>query len=203
MSEPDAITTFRDIVVALSAATTAVAAVIGLRSWRRQQEWAQDREVARELARACIRAHDAFRSARSRMIWSSEFPADWDATDPDPAAKSRAHAYAYGARFDRLQDQMNRLEAAALEAEVLWGSDVASAMQRVRVCRSRLFTSIDLYVEELATGEVDRRDPAMLRTIHDVHDQGDDDEFTSEIHSSIDALLDFARPHLERRGWFA
>lgn len=60
MSFPEVIAIVKDVLVGVAAATTAVAAVIGLRSWSRELKGKAEFEAARNLARATYKVRDAY-----------------------------------------------------------------------------------------------------------------------------------------------
>lgn len=111
----------KDILVGIAAGTTALAAVIGLRScWSRELKGKAEFEGARNLARATYKLRDALRHCRSPFYSGDEFPEEtvWDRQDEQGEASKRA--YVYENRFDPVRNAIQEFDSSVLEAEALW-----------------------------------------------------------------------------------
>lgn len=74
MDSPEIIAAIKDILLAATAVTTATAAVVGLKSWRRELEGRTEFDTAKGLIRATYKLRDELSLYRSPLISVNEFP---------------------------------------------------------------------------------------------------------------------------------
>ena len=194
--------TFKELAIATAAVVTAVAAFKGLRTWQRETEWRENREVARNLVRNTFKVRDSLNHVRNPLIRPYEFPKDWDPRENHtPEVNSQNTAYVYENRLKVLRDAMQELEVAVLEAEVFWGPEVESRMRGVRSCRSRLIVSLEQHISNLRSGHMELRDnhEQQQKVHNDIYrSPGDQDDLSVSIQDALNSVLEVAQPHLKR-----
>ena len=119
MSFAELILVLKDILIKIiAAATTAVVAVKGLRSWSRELKGKAEFETARSLALATYKLRDALRECRSPFYDNSELvhynPA-W--AGPPDQADANEYAYIYKKRFVPVFADVQQFDSHVLEAE--------------------------------------------------------------------------------------
>lgn len=136
----------RDIIVSGAALVTAWVAVPGLHRWKRELLGKENLEAARNLLRATYKIREAVGSCRDPYLEDKEFPEDYDGREENPMEDALAYAYVYRNRWRRVRRARQEFNAAALEAEVLWGCDVRAKAKELRVCLQKLFWGFQQYV---------------------------------------------------------
>jgi len=203
--EPNAaspLTQIKDVIVAIAAIVTSGAAVAALFRWRAETIWRDNRELARSIVRACLRVRDGFGYVRNPLILPAEFPDD-PPVHPVQDAEDRyqQNVHVYQNRINQLNDGMQELETAVLEAEALWGSEIEDLMRKVRRCRTDLVYLLQDYLSNINSGHTELRDDRERweKVQAGVHaSRADDDELSEQIRSALDALLALAEKHLKR-----
>lgn len=136
------------------------------------------------------------------MILSAEFPEDAPVRDAqDLEAQYRQEVYVYEGRLKQLNEAMQDLESAALEAETLWGSEVEDRMRTVRACRVDLVFLLQDHLRNVRSGHLElRNDRERWKRVHEgiSASLGEDDELSVRIRSALQAMLTSAEPHLRR-----
>jgi hypothetical protein len=193
------VTLVKDAVVAISAAGAAVVAALGLRTWHREANWRQNRDVARALVRGCLQTRDAFSYARNPFVSAAEFPAGYSPAGESAQDRAKTESHVYQHREEVVRQALAELEAAVLEAEVFWGQRVRDLMVEVRRCRGRWVASVEAHLSNIASGHRDLSDDREFakQVRSDVWaSSAQKDELSAMISSSLDALIEFAQPHL-------
>lgn len=187
----------RDLVVTLSAAATAGAALWGLRAWRRDQEWREHRSAALAIRRGCSRVRDGFAIVRSPLILTIELP-EGSPGRGGPDANALRHVY--NSRVRRLGDAMGELGVAVLEAEALWGAEIEAAMDELRRCVFDLVSAIQEHLIDAESGHIHLREPGRREKVEAAiyAARGDKDALSERIRAALGALIDCAEHH-ERR----
>ena len=97
---------------------------LGLDTWKRQNIWQKDTELARDILISVRHCSDEFRNLRSAWMDSSEMAAaaktELDETERDDVSKM--HLAAIIVRLRRLDDKMAQLFANILEADIVWST---------------------------------------------------------------------------------
>lgn len=203
MSFPEVIAMLRDILVAIAAATTAIVAVIGLRSWSRELKGKAEFEAARNLALATYKLRDAVRECRSPFYDNSElanFNPAWGGL-PDQADANQ-YAYIYKNRFAPVLTAVQGFDSHVLEAEALWGSEIKSKTDQFRACVQELNAAMGADVANRRSLGADfNNNPEFAKQIVDkvtYLPAEENNEFSKRLREAIKEIEEQIRPHLRR-----
>ena len=121
-----AISALATSVMAAAAVAGAIIAAIGLTSWKAQNKWQRDNDLAKDIFVKLRKRHDAFRSLRARLISGTEqaeaLGSSFDTTDP--ISSFHARNAAINKRMLRLQDIRNEMYPLVVEATIFWGDQI-------------------------------------------------------------------------------
>jgi hypothetical protein len=134
MTCPEIITAVKDVLIGVAAAVTAIVAIIGLTSWKRELTGRAEFKVARKFIRATYQLREALRNCRSPIIWSGEFPAGYNGINSSSHERAEAYAHAYQNRWSPVSKAMQEFDAQTLEAETFWGGDIPTKANVLRQC---------------------------------------------------------------------
>lgn len=206
MNLPALISALKDVALGGAAIVTATVAVRGLKKWREELRGKADFDVARGLARAIYKVRDAIQACRAPLIRGAEYPAGYQAPDPNhpPNARVEAEALAhvYNNRWQRVLAALQEFDAQTLEAEALWGADIRESTQALRACATTLFVSIDAIIDDRRAGgahfEQDRMFGRRMRANAHAAANATDNDLSNEITAAVSALEAKLRGHLTR-----
>lgn len=195
------ITAAKDILVGAAAAVTALVALIGFFSWRRELAGKAEFEAAKNLMRATYKLRDQIRACRYSIGLPSEFP---DSESPVPDSGTRITdrwSHFYERRKAEVITALQEFDMSAYEAEVAWGSEIGNKANALRGCVHTLFNAIDLFVDnQRDSGLTFKGDPELAQRIHAtvfaIRDN-ESNEFTREVNEAIRAIELFIRPILK------
>src|SRR5579862_4791279 len=123
------VSVIQGIVTTGAVTATAVAAVWGLNTWRRQMVGSAELEVSRQLLRSLYRVRDQISFLRSDKI----LPGEQEAAQ-QRATQSKGqltpHVAFLQSRYERLVAVFPDYNTACLEAEVLWGDPMLKHLQK-------------------------------------------------------------------------
>jgi len=195
----------KEFIVSIAAATTAIVAVLGLRSWRRELHGRTQFEIARQLIRATYRVRDELRYCRTPLIQGTEFPKDCPAADKGVILEQEAKAWAhiYLNRWEPVRDALRELDAQLLEAEALWGSDIRKAGDTLRQCARELQVAMEAIIDDKEVGgenfKSDRDFAYTMRSTAHASVKDQDNELTNKIQDAVSSIENLVRPHLHPR----
>ncbi len=200
----DLVAIVKDVAVAVAAAITATAAVIGLSSWNRELKGKATFKVARALARATYKLRDGIKACRAPFLAASEFPAGYGGhRDRDTAYREDADALAhvYGNRWKFVWEALQEFDTNTLEAEAVWGNVVRMKTDALRQCVVELRIGIDALIENTAArGEhfkTDRNFEKEMRSKASTA-SGAENALTRKIEEAVQGIEGVVRPHLKR-----
>ena len=207
MSETtEALSAIANIIVGLSAFAAAIAAFIGLDTWKKQFSWQQDHELARRALLAFYAFRDSLFAVRSHAIATSEMEIR-DKDDSHSKARSEYSAgviNAYRKRWERHQPNGRALEAIILEADVIWGPTLKNHALEVQTLEYELkgrvgtFLSAHHMDEGAAQETYLEYDTRQRDILHDTW--GDErDEFRSDYVSAMKPIEEYLRHKLGRK----
>ncbi len=203
MSFPEVVSLLKDILVGIAAATTAVVAVKGLRSWSRELKGKAEFEAARSLAHATYKLRDALRECRSPFYDHSELahynPA-WEG--PPDQADANQYAYIYKNRFAPVLADVQQFDSHVLEAEALWGSEIKLKTDQFRACVQELSGAMMADVaNRRSNGEDFKHDLEFAKQVAGkvtyLPDE-ESNEFSKRLRDAVEQIEGQLRPHLRR-----
>ncbi|MGR3985038.1 MAG: hypothetical protein OD817_07305 [Gammaproteobacteria bacterium] len=169
--------------VSIAATVTAVAAVYGVRTWKRELEGKENFEAARNLLRATYKVRDAIAACRD-IIGKEQ-------REIKPVVVARQE-------FDH----------AATDAEVFWGDKVIAKARAIRSCVSSLHYAINFCAAEQESVTkyrerdsefAERMDYIVMSGPRDTPDGMAENPFSKKVEKAVAEIEYLARPHLSTR----
>jgi hypothetical protein len=203
MNLADVITTIKDVLISVAAGTTAVVAVLGLQSWRRELTGHAEFEAARHLIKATYRLREEIANSRAPFVSAAEFPEDYPGPGEASAGEeARALSHIYRNRWIPIASALEELDSRALEAEALWGDKIKEKTDELRQCIVELRVAMDAIVDDKAQcGEIfkeDRDFGRQMRSKAHASRSDQDNQLSQRITVAIAGIEDQVRPHLRR-----
>ena len=134
-----AISALSNMLLAGAAIAAAVAAFMGLNTWRAQNIWLADRDLARLLLKALVKLEKTLANARSPAFWAGE-----TAAFSDEGRKDRVDA-AHRVRLNRIHSVYEEIEALLIEAEAVWGEAINDQWKSITSQLVRFFATTEHY----------------------------------------------------------
>jgi len=187
----------RDIVVTLSAIAVAIAASVGIRTWRKELTGKAKFEVARNIMQLASKLRDDFGRARNPLTYHPFESADRVPKASETAAESTVldEWHARTKRLQPLVENLRQFQEASWEAEIVLdegaSSHVSSAFEVYRQHYAELLSSIDSYFrvthQESVSGK-QYQDKKWLESLHETIYSRPDDEFSKQIDEATKQL---------------
>lgn len=198
-------TLLKELLLVAAAITGGIVAVSGLRTWKRQLKGQSEYELARRLLLAIYRLRDAFRAARSPLMFVPPDEGGSDAGEGTFPQKRHIRGLRRGfeERLRALDNTWSDVQLAALEAEVIWGRAVRELVAPLNECRAKFVTTVHEYFwlnDPPPYATVDRNAERVTRvesTLYSVSNNPQEDQFLKELLDAIDKAEAFIRPHLK------
>lgn len=174
------VTFARDIIVGISALTVAIVAILGLRTWRKELTGQAKFDLARNVMFLGFKMKANFKSARNPFTYSTEYTGRSRQKNESPEASAVLDQwYARNQRLQPLVENLQKLEEATWEAEILLSGDLGKRVQKTfktyRSSYAELSSAIYSYFET-------RHDEVVKGSMY--HDQGWLKELNKEIYSA-------------------
>jgi len=190
-----------NLVVALAALVGAIAAWLGVSTWRRELRGKNDYDLARRVLVNVYRIRDAISRARAPYIepWEYEGRPGRELrhrSKPDPDDL----AYAYPQRLKPVVEAESALDVDLLEAQAIWGDLLVEASKKLKECIADLSVSVDHYIS--AERGTTTFEPDHLRHIRQViwrSGQGHDDKYLQRLTQAVSLFDETLRGYLQRR----
>jgi len=204
MTTPEIITAIKDVLLGIAAATTAIAAVIGLKSWSRELKGKAEFEIARNLIRSTYKLRDELQNCRLPFISANEFPEGYQGALGSCSAQEEAEAWShvYKNRWVPVWAAIQEFDSHTLEAESLWGKEVRTRTDQLRQCVKELHIAIDTLISDKANrGEgfkSDREFGKKIRSTVSASRDNENNELSQKIANAIKTIEEQIRPHLRR-----
>lgn len=177
-----------------------VAAIKGVNQWKSEIRGRTEFEAAKNYLRAAYHLRKEMNYCRSPMISAQEFPDGYNPLEADTRVRSSALAHAYANRWADVANAFVDLEAASIEAEVLWGKQVVPLTGAIKKCVTRLLASIQASLRNIESGGRNfQADPDFGEQVEqDITYAGDDErnELESLLTDAISAIEEFTKQHL-------
>lgn len=177
-----------------------VAAIKGVNQWKSEIRGRTEFEAAKNYLRAAYHLRKELNYCRSPMISAQEFPDGYNPLEANASERSSAHAHVYANRWADVANAFVDLEAASIEAEVLWGKPVIPLTAAIKKCVTRLRASMQASLRNIASGGRSfQTNPEFGERIEqDITYAGDEDdnELESLLTDAISAIEEFTKQHL-------
>lgn len=208
---PDGITAaigaLGQILMAGAAVAGAVAAYMGLNTWKHQSRYDRDSGLARRLLLSLYRYREAIIALRSPFIFSSEAPERMTEEDKwSHGDKNRflSNARVYERRWKSVASTRSELHAVLLEADATWGSELRNRFNRLFDLQAELNIEVSnsLDASDPALPEFQRRSAqeALRKSRTVMYELSSErDEFSREFGSVVKEIEDFLRPKVDAK----
>ena len=191
----------RDVMVAVSAAVGAGTALWGVNTWRRQLAGQDEYEAALRALKAAYKLRDAIAIVRNPWMGSEEQGAALQELgeslpDGDDSVRSKKLiAMTYTVRWRGINDAIQDLDVARVEAEALWGQSCSDAFKPLRTCIGRLNWAVNAELSDRT-----QRSSNLAREIMDTAygDSSESDVFWGDVQDAIAEIENLVRPRLKR-----
>ena len=187
--------------VALAAVGGAVAAFVGLGTWKKQFNWQSDNHLARRVLLASYRYRDAIFSLRNPTILGVEMVPENGTTISSKYPWSGT-AIALSRRLTMLRSMRSELEGVRQEAEAHWGDLLEQMFEAMFKEEKRLIRAVQLFMQSLdETSSKEDRVRAMQRgkeggNIHFQSTAVEPDEFTLRFEDLLSNVARILRAKL-------
>jgi hypothetical protein len=194
------ITSVKDIILAIAAATGAIVGVLGLKTWRHELHGKIEYELARRLIKACYNFRDAFALVRRRVITEGEMKPQEQSDKTTTEERMRTNSYVYDNRWKILMEAAAELDTEMLEGEVIWGAEIEKElMPPVRMLVIELREALEDF---LLTSDPEQmiftRDQTVEVRRKFLGALDGTDEFSTKLKAVVSAIETKFRPYLKR-----
>jgi len=178
------------IVSALVALGAAIAAFMGLNTWRRELKGREEFQLARRVLLFSCKLREAFRQIRSAISLADE-------TKGKPQGMDDS-VYVFASRFNSRNDLWSELEAVQLEVEVLFGKEAAAKLQPLREHVSEYWSTLMTASNATSGGRSlwDDEEVPYLKEAREILIARKGDDFQAAVETGIAQLQDEMRKHL-------
>lgn len=147
---PDVVIALGTLLAGTGACAGAFVAGLGVNSWKSQQKWKIDTELARQILTNIYRYRGAVFGVQNPAIWSGE--SDDAMTEKDKAKEKAEKDYlsvvrVYEKRWSRITDSRSQLYSLLLEADVVWGKAFSEKFGAMEELEFELFLVVRNYLE--------------------------------------------------------
>lgn len=202
MCHAEFITAVKDVAVAVAGITTAIVAVLGLKSWSRELRGKANFEAARGLARAAYKLRDELVLCRNPFVRAIEFPEALrnPVSRKEGLSRETAYSHVFTNRWNTVFAALQEFDAQTLEAEALWGQPIREKTDALRMVVDKLYAAIDAFIDnEAAEGQLfatDQEFGSKIRAEIFAARKDTKNALSIELASAMAAIESELRPHL-------
>jgi len=181
-----------EIIQSITAIIIAGVAIYGLKEWKKQIRGKTNYEVARRYLKASLELRDAMKYVRNPFIPASEMQSalkEHGFSSDEYTDNLKTNRAVYSVRWKKVQEAWTSLEAESLEAEVCWGSDIASISRPLINLTRELFAELQMYLDG-------NRKSLKDELIYNTGSDENPDDFSKKVNQCIDKIREFLKPHL-------
>lgn len=200
----ETISVVKDIAVGGASIFAASVAFYGLRNWQRELRGRSDFDAARNLARSTFVLRDTLANARSPLVRGSEFPTGYS-NDKTKTPKEVAEAWGhlYTGRWKPVGEAMQEFDAAVLESEALWGSEIRILTDKLKGCAWEYYVAIEADIGDKKVGGEDfKADPEFGKLMRSKIAASMNDEknaLNERVRDAVTGIESLVGPHLRRQ----
>ena len=178
------------LAISIVAIITAVVAVKGLNTWKRQMKGKTDYEVARRYLRSVYKTREAIKYVRSPFISPGEMKKSLEesglADNKDLTENQKTNWAVYDARWKKVTEAKTEMDLESFEAEVSWGKDIMVAQKDLDDLIRKLYATVSMFLRGYNGEKEDKI----------IYDIGEQDDFRKEIDEAIKKIQDYLKPYL-------
>jgi hypothetical protein len=185
----DAWSALANLLLAGAAVAAAIAAFMGLSTWKNQRIWERDHELARRSLIAIYSLRDKVNEVRSPFMFDGERQPDKDAPDAEKDSWAAGTRRAYARRWGKVREAQVEVRSILREADAVWGGQLSKLYEYLHALNHELFVTVSLYLDEIS--ETDLETKKELRELRKekrdiLYDLGvERDEFRAEYDRAI------------------
>jgi hypothetical protein len=203
-----AISALANLLIAGAAIAAAIAAFMGLSTWKAQNVWVADKELARNILIMMYKHKDAIANVRHPVIFSNETEAALVGVEVPKNEEEKRFletAKVYERRWATVSEVRSQAYPLLLEVEAIWGKSERDLFQQIWELEAELFVVIKGYVRSInpknSKAERDAASKGLSRRRDIMYDslEADDDVFKKDYAAAMRRLEDFLRPKLGRK----
>ena len=190
------ISAISDIITALSVLGTAIIALCGLCSWKKEMKGKAEYEIARKLMRDTYLLANALYNSRC-PFQSIYFPDDPNLTERQQ--RLEAYKQQYVDLLKPISEAYVELEGSCLDAQVLWGKDVKELIEKLFICARKFQIAAENYLDDKKSeGELFKGSLDFAKSIRkDLFRSSDEkDPLSIEINENVKAIEMYMKPKL-------
>jgi hypothetical protein len=189
---------------------TASVAVIGLNAWRAQMTGRTKYENARNVIAGAFMVRDAIKRCQSPFIsvneWSERTPIPGETEQQKRAGESY---FAYGRRFHKVIDAIDKWYPSTVEAEALFGAEAKRKTEALTAVASKLNVTITVFHQLMYHNQITDKHKNYSNiltginklTMPDLEKEGvsvDDNNFQAEFNTAMLEIELYFMRHLHR-----
>ncbi len=147
---------------------------------------------------------DQLQICRSPFYSAHEFPPDYKGGfgGQSNEEETKAWIYIYKNRWDPVWNAIQEFDSQTLEAEAMWGANIRSKTDALRLCVREINVAIDAVINDKAVGgenfKADREFAKSMRSVVAASRDDEKNETNQKIVKAISGIEDEIRPHLRR-----
>ncbi len=135
------LTTTKEVVVTLSALTGVIIAYKGLEKWKQELVGKSNYNTAKSLLHATYQTRKAIHQLRHNWILKEEY--DY----VEELSEVEMFQSAFKKRLQILDDAVLNLDEYIVEGQALWGKDIETTFNSLKLLIDKLRLSIDIYID--------------------------------------------------------
>jgi len=191
----------RNYVITIVSIFTAWVAWSGVDNWKKQENWKENRILAKGILLNTYKAQQAISDFRNPFMSEAEIANASEDENYDPTDSKKLNAAqqnAYIKRFRVITNVFEELYPLEVEAQVVWGNEISNFIREIQ----RLVIKLKFAMKDSPT--FNSQNPKLNQTKRDeidkfMLDSGDDDDFSTDVEEIISRINDYLSPYLDRR----
>jgi hypothetical protein len=205
-SGPESMDAIFQAVTALAAAATAVTALAGLRTWKKQAHFQINHDAAYRILTSAYKLRNALQLVRNPIITGGEISGatgeSREGQEKRRVSTQEDLVAVYEKRWGAVSNALSELDAGLLEGEVLWGSDIRELAKPLKMCAIELYTAIQIHFDAFNQGDRRWKTPEDLRdndeVVFSMGEGPDKDKFYAKVLEAITPIEKKLRPYLKK-----
>lgn len=185
-----------------AAVAAAIAAFMGLDSWRHQATFQQDRDLARRVLIATFVLRDRVSDVRNPFMFEGERVPDRTEGGAKEISYEEGTRLAYSRRWSKVIDAIREVQTLTLEADAVWGDELRRLLTDVHKLNRELYNVVSLYLDSISEKdeELKKEFRTILKSKRDIlYDKGViDDVFNSDYSQSLGRVESYLRGKMGR-----
>ncbi len=184
----------KEIIVTLAAASAAIIAFFGLKTWKKQMLGKTEYELSRRFLRAVFETRDAIYTVRHPFISIGEMRKALEEKglskkeQEEKISDRESDAAVYERRWESILKATSNLKVEALEAEVLWGGkEIDDILKPLYQHIGKLNANLQLYLSEDKYHDTHQQEK-IRDIIYGVREDSGENEFTKQIEKTAEKI---------------